>query len=80
MENRWIVDSVQVRFVASKTDQKRAGCTTRTRVAKAGDFGGGPVGAFEVLLELLVVHPLLSEGSPSTVGCTPDGWKPFTRT
>ena len=45
-DNRSIADSVQRRFVASKIDQKRVGCTIhRTRVASAGEpsprEGGG---------------------------------------
>ena len=37
------------------------------------------MGAFEVLLDLLAVHQLLPGGSRLAVGCTPHGWKPFTR-
>ena len=67
--------------MASKPDQKREGCTiTRTRLANTGEPGGGPVGAFEVLLDLLAVHPLLPGGSPLTDRRTSRGWKPFTRT
>ena len=80
-ENKSIVDSVQVRCVASKTDQKRAGCTiTRTRVADVGEPGRGAVGAFEALLDLLAVRPHLPGTSPLTVRLTSHGWKPFTRT
>ena len=80
-ESRSIANSVGVRFVASKTDQKRAGCTiTRTRVVVTGTAGNGPVGAFEALLELLDVHPQLSSESPLTTRLTSQGWKPFTRT
>ena len=45
-----------------------------------GEPGGGPVGAFEVLLDLLAVHPLPPGESPLTVRQTSRGWKPFTRT
>ena len=38
------------------------------------------MGAFEVLLDLLAVHPLLPGGSPLTVRRTSRGWMPFTRT
>ena len=69
-----------VRFVASKTDQKREGYTiTRTRARNAGEPGGGSAGAFELLLDLLDVHPLLEGGSPLMVRITPQGWKAFTR-
>ena len=41
-ENRSIADAVQVRFLASKNDQKRVGCTiTRTRAAGPMAGGGG---------------------------------------
>ena len=80
-ENRSIADSVQMRFVASKIDQKRAGCTIiRARVANAGEPGGGAVGAFEALLDLLAVHPLLPGGSPLAVRLKSYGWKLFSRT
>ena len=81
VENRSIADSVKARFVASKPDQKREGCTiTRTRASNAGELGGGSAGAFELLLDLLDVHPLLEGGSPLMVRLTPQGWKAFTRT
>ena len=38
------------------------------------------MGAFEVQLDLLPVHPLLPGGSPLTVRRRSNGWKPFTRT
>ena len=38
------------------------------------------MGAFEALLDLLAVHPLLQGTSPVTVRLTSHGWKPFTRT
>ena len=73
-ENRSTPNSVQVRFVASKTDHKREGCTiTRIRLANTGAPGRGPVGAFEVLMDLLAVHPLLPGGSPLTVRRTSNG-------
>ena len=58
-ENRPIATAaVQVKFLASKCDQKRAGCTiTRTRLVKETESGGAPMGAFETLLELLDVYP-----------------------
>ena len=65
-EGRASADAVQVRFVASKTDQKRAGCTIpRTRLASTGEAGAGAMGAFEAL-ELLASHPSLPGGSPLT--------------
>ena len=80
-EDRASADAVQVRFVASKTDQKRPGCTiTRTRLASAGEAGAGAMGAFEALLELLAVHHSLPGGSPLTVRLSPLGWRPSTRT
>ena len=80
-EDRASADAVQVRFVASKTDQKRAGCTiTRTRLASAGEAGAGAVGAFGALLQLLALHPSLPGGSPLTARLSPLGWKPYTRT
>ena len=67
--------------MASKTDKKREGCTiSRTRLANAGEPREGPVGAFEVLLDLLAVHPLLSAGSTLTARRTSRCWKPFKRT
>ena len=57
-ENRARADTAQVRFLASKSGQKRAGCTiTRTREADGSVDAGGPEGAFKALLELLNVHP-----------------------
>ena len=64
-ENRSTASAVQVIFLASKSDQKRAGCTiTRTRLKNELETGTGraPMGAFEVLLELLSVHPQLPGG------------------
>ena len=80
-ENRFCASAVQVRFVASKSDQKRAGCTiTRTRVSDRTEVGGVPAGAFEALLELLNVHPQLPGEAPLTTRLTPQGWRVFTRT
>ena len=80
-EDRISADAVQVRFVASKTDQKRAGCTiNRTRLASVGEAGAGAMGAFEGLLELLAAHLSIPGGSPLTVRLSPLGWRPFTRT
>ena len=42
--------------------------------------GGASIGAFEALLELLDVCPLLPAEAPLTVRSTPLGWKAFTRT
>ena len=38
------------------------------------------MGTFEILLDLLAVHPLLPGGAPLTVRRTSRGWKPFART
>ena len=79
-ENRSSVNAVQVRFVASKNDQKRAGCTiTRTRASGETEVGGVPAGAFEALLELLSVHPQLPGEVPLTARLTPLGWRVFIR-
>ena len=79
--NRSIADFGEVWFIASKTDQKREGCTiTRTQASNAGEPGGGSAGAFELLLDLLDVHPLLERVSPLTVRLTPQSWKASTRT
>ena len=80
-EHRSSADTVQVRSVASKNDQKRVGCTfTRTRAAgtTAGEVESG--GAFEAVLELLDVHPQLPGEAPLTARLTPGGWRVFTRT
>ena len=64
-DNRSTASAVQVIVLASKSDQKRAGCTiTRTRLKNELETGTGraPMGAFEVLLELLSVHPQLPGG------------------
>jgi len=80
-ENRAIATAVQVKFLASKCDQKRAGCTiTRTRLVNEKRSGGAQMGAFETLLELLDVYPLLPAEAPLTVRSTPVGWQVFTRT
>ena len=70
-EHRSSADAVQVRFVASKNDQKRVGCAiTRTRAAAtmAGRVGLGR--AFEAVLELLDVHPQLRGDSLLTARLT----------
>ena len=78
-ENGSVLNSVQVRVVASKTDQTRAGSTiTGTRLAEAGEPRRGPGGAFQALLDLLAVHPLLPGRSLSTVRLTSLGWKSVT--
>ena len=52
-ENRAIATAVQVKFLASKCDQKRAGCTiTRMRLAQEKETGEASIEAFEALLEL----------------------------
>ena len=80
-DNRARANAVQVRFRASKSDQKRGGCTiTRTRVAGAALDAGSPAEAFEALLELLNVHPQLPGEAPLTTRRTPSGWNVFTRT
>ena len=44
--------AVQIRFVASKCDQKRAGCTiTRTRMSNKREMGEVLMWAFEFLLK-----------------------------
>ena len=59
-DNKSTATAVQVKFLASKCDQKRAGCTIkRTRLEKKTEKGGALMGAFEALLELLKVYPLL---------------------
>ena len=79
--NRSTATVVQIRFVASKCDEKRSGCTiTRTRLSNEREMGGVSKGAFEVLLELLDVHPQLPGEAPLTVRATSRGWKVFTRT
>ena len=66
-ENRSSANAVQVRFVASENDQKKAGCTiTRTRLSGETEVGGGLAGAFEALLELLSVPPELPGEAPLT--------------
>ena len=57
-EDRSTATAPQVKFLASKCDQKRVGCTiTRTRFEKETEAGGAPMGAFEALVELLDVYP-----------------------
>eukprot|EP00904_Undaria_pinnatifida_P011237 jgi/Undpi1/7243/HiC_scaffold_22.g09716.m1 len=70
-----------VRFRASKSDQKREGCTiTRTRAAGVALDAGRLAGAFEALQELRNVHPQLPGEAPLTVRRTPSGWNVLTRT
>ena len=65
---------MQVRFVASKSDQKRAGCTiTRTRVADGAEAGGSSAGAFEALLDLLRINPQLPGEAPFNHEAHPAG-------
>ena len=78
--NRAFANQVKIRFVASKSDQKRTGCTiTRTRIDDSVRSGGVPSGAFEALLDLLDVHPQLPGQAPLTARATSSGWKVFTR-
>ena len=57
-------DSVEVLFVASKTDQNRERCTTtRVRMAEEAGVGKTPVGAFEAMVELLDAHPRFPGGA-----------------
>ena len=72
---------MQVRFLASEGDRKRAGCTiTRTRVADGVEVGGASAGAFEARLELLSVHPQLPGEAPIVTRLTPQGWGVITQT
>ena len=69
--NRSTATAVQVRFVASKCNQNRAGCTiTRTRLSNERETEVMSMGAVEVLLQLLDVHPQLTGGAPLTVRVT----------
>ena len=43
------------------------------------DGGGASMGAFDVLLELLDVYPLLPAEPPLTFRGPPLGWKVFTK-
>lgn len=80
IEDRARADTVKIRFVASKTDQLREGCTiTRTRAREGEGTGGAPVGAFEALVELLDENPQLPGGSPLMTRLTATGWKVITR-
>ena len=57
------------------------GAPTRERASRRGRRrGGASVRAFEALLELLDVYPLLPAEAPLAVRSTPLGWKAFTRT
>ena len=80
--NRSTATAVHIRFVALKCDKKGAGCTiTHARLSNERETGGGGgMGAFEVLLELLVVHPHLPVEAPLTVRATSQGQKVFTGT
>ena len=72
---------MQVRFVASKSDQKRAGCTiTRTRVADGAGVEVSVARAFAALPELFSIHPQLLGEAPITTSLTPQGWSMATRT
>ena len=80
-KNRSSANAVQVCFVASDNDQKRAGRTiTQTRVSAGTEVGEGSAGVFEAQLELLSVHPQLAGEAPLTARLTPLGWRVCTRT
>ena len=81
IEDRAHADSVNVLFVASKTDQNQEGCTTtRVRIAEGAGVGKTSVGAFEALVGLLDAHPRLPGGAPLMTRRTASGWKVITRT
>lgn len=68
-ENRSNGNTVQVRNVAFENKQKRAGFTiSRTTLLGETEVGGGPTGVFEALLDLISVHPKLSDGPRSSRG------------
>ena len=74
-ENRSTATAVQVKFLVSKSDQGREGCTiTRTRLEKKTEKAVASIGAFEALLELLNTCPQLPRGGPLTVRNTSLGW------
>ena len=65
LEERATADAVAVRFVASKADQNRKGCTiTRVRAFAGKGTDETPVGAFEAIVKLLDLHPSLPGGAP----------------
>ena len=81
LENRSAASAVQVHVLASKSDQKRAGCTiTRTRLVHARETADASMGASETLVKLLDVHPQLPGDAPLTIRGTSFGWRVFTRT
>ena len=75
-------DRVEVTFRASKSDQKRQGAVvTRERVA---DRAGGnqvvrQMGALEILLDLLDVHPELGASAPLTQSLKQGRWAVVSR-
>ena len=81
-ENILIATALQVKFLASKLEQKRAGRTiARTRLVKEKQTWGGSVAvSVRGSVELLDVYPLLPAEAPLTVRSTPLGWKVSTRT
>ena len=82
-EERRSADRVEVTFRASKSDSKRLGSiVTRTRVTKGkGRFWDvESLGALEILLDLLDLHPELSRSAPLMQTRTATGWKVITRT
>ena len=65
LQERATADAVAVRFVASKADQNRKGCTiTRVRAIARKGTDGTPVGAFEAIVKLLDLHPSLPRRRP----------------
>ena len=74
-------DRVEVCFRASKADNKRLGAVvTRTRSKQTPDSIGGAVGAFEILLDLLDVHPELGMQAPLMQTVGQSGGKVVSRT
>ena len=70
---KWVdrreTDKVEICFRASKAEQKRIGAVvTRTRVQQTKRArGGGDVGALEILLDLIDMHPGLDTTRPPDV-------------
>lgn len=82
-DDRRIADRVEVKFRASKSDNKRLGATvTRTSVPVGKDQGTGGVrgyGALEIILDLLDLYPELSGSAPLMQTRTASGWKVISR-
>ena len=80
-ENRSAAAALQVRRLASKSGQYRAGRTiAQTRLVNVREMGGASMGAFKALVELLDVHPQLPGEAPLTIRGTSSGWRVSTRT